>query len=168
MGTDMALRLEDIELIKQLKHRYMRCLDSADAAGLRATMHPDIGILYIGGSYRFEMEGRDNVMAALSGMWNKNYAGSHIVHHPEITVHDDDTADGIWYLTDTALNFNIGMSTQGAAIYRDRYVKHDGVWVIRHSGYTRLWERFEKFESKPNLTAHLFATLDLPEHQPGM
>ncbi len=164
----MALRLEDIELIKQLKHRYMRCLDSADAAGLRATMHPDIGILYIGGSYRFEMEGRDNVMAALSGMWNKNYAGSHIVHHPEITVHDDDTADGIWYLTDTALNFNIGMSTQGAAIYRDRYVKHDGVWVIRQSGYTRLWERFEKFDAKPNLTAHLFATLDLPEHQPGM
>jgi hypothetical protein len=163
----MALRLEDIELIKQLKHRYMRCLDTADAAGLKATMHPDITILYIGGSYRFESAGRDTVMAALSGMWNKKYAGSHIVHHPEIDVHDDDTADGIWYLTDYAMNFNIGMSTQGAAIYRDTYAKVDGQWLIRHSGYSRLWERFEPFDRVPNLTAHLFATLDLPEGQPG-
>lgn len=164
----MALRLEDIELIKQLKHRYMRCLDSADPEGLRGTMHPDISICYIGGSYRFELEGRDKVLAALSGMWNKKYAGSHIVHHPEITVHDDTNAEGIWYLTDVAMNFNIGMTTQGAAIYRDRYVRHEGVWTIRHSGYTRLWERFEKFgDSPPNLTAHLFATMDLPESQPG-
>ena len=29
----MALRLEDIELIKQLKHRYMRCLDTDPVAG---------------------------------------------------------------------------------------------------------------------------------------
>jgi hypothetical protein len=164
----MALRLEDIELIKQLKHRYLRFLDTADAAALPTTMHPDITVLYIGGSYRIEAAGREQVMATLSGMFNRNYAGSHIVHHPEITVHDDDTADGIWYLTDYAMNFNIGMSTQGAAIYRDLYVKHEGAWVIRHSGYTRLWERFEPFDGKPpNLTAHLFATLDLTERQPG-
>jgi len=164
----MGLRLEDIELIKQLKHRYMRCLDSADPAGLKATMHPDLSILYIGGSYRFEMEGRDNVLAALSGMWNKNYAGSHIVHHPIDVADDGETAEGIWYLTDYAMNFTLNITTQGAAIYRDKYVKHEGVWVIRHSGYTRLWERYEKMEVKPNLTAHLFATLDLPEHQPGL
>jgi hypothetical protein len=39
--------------------------------------------------------------------------------------------------------------------------------VIRHSGYTRLWERFEPFDKKPVLTAHLFASMDLPEAQPG-
>jgi hypothetical protein len=164
----MGLRLEDIELIKQLKHRYMRCLDSADPEGLKATMHPDLTIQYIGGSYRIEAAGRDQVMQMLSGMWNKKYAGSHIVHHPEIDVAEDGmTADGVWYLTDYALNFNINKSTQGAAIYRDKYVKHDGKWVIRHSGYTRLWERFEDFDKKPNLPAHLFATMDLPESQPG-
>ncbi|MDB5397789.1 MAG: hypothetical protein JWM91_5295 [Rhodospirillales bacterium] len=165
----MGLRLEDIELIKQLKHRYMRCLDSADAEGLKATMHPDLTIQYIGGSYRIEAAGRDKVMQMLSGMWNKKYAGSHIVHHPEIDVAEDGlTADGIWYLSDYALNFNINKLTQGAAIYRDRYVKLDGKWAIRHSGYTRLWERFEDFgDKKPNLTAHLFATMDLPEAQPG-
>jgi hypothetical protein len=165
----IALRLEDIELIKQLKHRYMRCLDSADPQGLKATLHPDLTISYIGGSYRIEAAGRDQVMQMLSGMWNKKYAGSHIVHHPEIDVAEDGlTAHGIWYLTDIAMNFNIAMTTQGAAIYRDRYVKQDGAWLIRHSGYTRLWERFEPFgDSKPNLTAHLFATMDLPDTQPG-
>jgi hypothetical protein len=107
-------------------------------------------------------------MGMLSGMWNKKYAGSHIVHHPEIDVAEDgETATGIWYLTDYALNFNINKSTQGAAIYRDKYVKLDGKWVIRHSGYTRLWERFEDFDKIPNLPAHLFATMDLPETQPG-
>ena len=163
----MALRLEDIELIKQLKHRYMRCLDTADIQGLGGTMHPDISICYIGGSYRFEVEGRDKVLQALSGMYNKKYAGSHIVHHPEIDVLDDIHAEGIWYLTDYAINFNINKWTQGAAIYNDRYEKLDGKWVIRHSGYKRLWERYEDFDKKPNLTSHLFATLDLPESQPG-
>jgi hypothetical protein len=164
----MALRLEDIELIKQLKHRYMRCLDSADPEGLKATLHPDLTISYIGGSYRIEAEGRDQVLAMLSGMWNKKYAGSHIVHHPEITVAEDgETAEGIWYLTDIAMNFNINMTTQGAAIYHDKYIKLDGRWVIRHSGYTRLWERFEPFDKAPVLTAHLFGSMDLPAAQPG-
>ena len=164
----MALRLEDIELIKQLKHRYMRCLDTADVEGLKGTMHPDITIRYIGGSYRIEADGREQVLGVLSGMYNKKYAGSHIVHHPEITVAEDgETAEGIWYLTDIAMNFNISMTTQGAAIYHDKYVKLDGKWVIRHSGYSRLWERFEPFDKAPVLTAHLFATMDLPEKQPG-
>jgi SnoaL-like domain len=166
----MALRLEDIELIKQLKHRYMRCLDTADVEGLKCTMHPDITIRYIGGSYRIEADGRDNVLNILSGMYNKKYAGSHIVHHPEIEVADDgETATGIWYLTDYAMNFNLNITTQGAAIYRDKYVKQDGKWVILHSGYTRMWERVEKFDesTKPNLAFHLYATLDLPDSHPG-
>ena len=164
----MGLRLEDIELIKQLKHRYMRCLDTADREGLLATLHPDLSICYIGGSYRFEAEGRDVVVGALSGMWNKKYAGSHIVHHPEITVAEDgETAEGIWYLTDVAMNYNINMTTQGAAIYRDKYVKLDGKWVIRDSRYSRLWERFEPFDKAPVLTAHLFGSMDLPDAQPG-
>jgi hypothetical protein len=165
----MTLHLEDIELIKQLKHRYMRCLDTADVPGLAETMHPEITIRYVGGSYLIEGSGRDEVLSTLSFMFNKSYAGSHIVHHPEIEVHDDGTAEGIWYLSDYAMNFNIRKTTQGAAIYRDRYEKHAGRWVIRHSGYTRLWERVEDFgEHAPNLAAHLFATLDLPLHQPGM
>jgi hypothetical protein len=166
----MALRLEDIELIKQLKHRYMRCLDTADVEGLKGTMHPDITIRYIGGSYRIEADGREQVIGVLSGMYNKKYAGSHVVHHPEIDVAEDgETAEAYWYLTDYAMNFNINIVTQGAAIYRDKYVKLNGKWVILHSGYSRLWERVETFDesTRPNLPAHLYATLDLPESQPG-
>jgi len=47
-------------------------------------------------------------------------------------------------------------------------VKENGRWLIHHSGYTRLWERFEDFDKKPNLPAHLFATMDLPETHPEL
>src|ERR1700756_1408796 len=106
----MALRLEDIELIKQLKHRYMRCLDTADVEGLKGTMHPDITIRYIGGRYRIGGEGGERGIGGLSGMYNKKYAGSHVVHHPEIDVAEDgETAEAYWYLTDYAMNFNINI-----------------------------------------------------------
>lgn len=155
----MALRLEDIELIKQLKHRYMRCLDTADPAGLRGCLTDDASIKYIGGSYRIEAQGADEIIKMLSGMYNPRYIGVHTVHHPEITVHDDDTADGIWYLVDWAMNFNIGKTTEGSALYHDKYVKPAGVWLIKHSGYSRIYERVEDIQGKPNITAHLYASL---------
>ena len=155
----MALRLEDIELIKQLKHRYMRCLDTADPFGVRACLADDASIKYVGGSYRIEAQGGDEIVRMLSGMYNPGYAGVHTVHHPEITVHDDDTADGIWYLVDFAINFNIGKTTEGSAIYHDKYVKRNGQWLIKHSEYSRIYERFEDIQGKPNLTAHLYATM---------
>jgi hypothetical protein len=156
----MALRLEDIELIKQLKHRYMRCLDTADTAGLRKCLADDVSIRYIGGSYRIEAQGADEIVAMLAGgMYNDKYIGVHTVHHPEIDVHDETTASGIWYLVDWAMNFAIGKTTEGSAIYHDKYVKKDGAWLIQHSEYSRIYERFEDIEGKPNITAHLYAKM---------
>ncbi|WP_353744751.1 nuclear transport factor 2 family protein, partial [Sphingomonas sp. 66-10] len=53
----MALRLEDIELIKQLKHRYCRFLDTADAAGLTSVLAPEVVVDYVGATYHFHAEG---------------------------------------------------------------------------------------------------------------
>ena len=108
----MALRLEDIELIKQLKHRYMRCLDTGDPEGLRKCLAEDVTIRYVGGSYKIEAEGADEIVKMLSaGMYNDKYIGVHTVHHPEIEVHDESNASGIWYLVDFAINFAIGKTT---------------------------------------------------------
>ena len=156
----MALRLEDIELIKQLKHRYMRCLDTADPAGLRTCLADDVSIDYVGGSYHIQAKGADEIVAMLAGgMYNDKYIGVHTVHHPEIDVHDDNTADGIWYLVDFAINFAIGKTTEGSAIYKDKYVKKNGTWLIQHSEYSRMYERFEDIQGKPNITAHLYGKM---------
>jgi hypothetical protein len=154
----MALRLEDIELIKQLKHRYMRHLDTGNPEGVGKCFTEDATIRYAGGSYRIEASGREEIVKLLSGMYNPNYVGVHTVHHPEIDVHDDDTADGYWYLVDSAINFNIGKTTEGSAIYQDKYVKINGTWLIKHSGYERIYERFEDIQGTPNITARLYKT----------
>ena len=59
----MSLRLEDIELIRRLKYKYWRCLDTGDIAGMREVFTEDVKVDYIGGSYRWQMAGREKILA---------------------------------------------------------------------------------------------------------
>jgi len=61
----MALPLEDIELIKQLKYRYCRCIDTANLEELKTLFAEDASVRYQGGSYLFEAQGRDKILEAL-------------------------------------------------------------------------------------------------------
>ena len=158
----MTLRLEDIELIKQLKHRYMRMLDSGDNDGLRACFVPEATIRYEGGSYLYEAHDREEIIGLLSQMQNNQYVGMHLALMPEITVLDDDNAEGRWTMIDWAVNMTTNRETQGAAFYQDRYVRRDGEWKILHSGYVRAFEKVE-FRDKPiDLHSHLFAKFGPP------
>lgn len=56
------LMLEDIEMIKQLKHRYWRCVDSADMEELRECFVENASFKFIGGSYQVEFEGREKFL----------------------------------------------------------------------------------------------------------
>ena len=58
----MSLRLEDIELIRRLKYKYWRCLDTGDIAGMREVFTEDMKVDYIGGSYRWQMAGREKIL----------------------------------------------------------------------------------------------------------
>lgn len=158
----MTLRLEDIELIKQLKHRYMRMLDSGDNDGLTACFVPEATIRYEGGSYLYEAGSRDEIIGMLSQMQNNQFVGMHLALMPEITVHDADNAEGRWTMIDWAVNMASNRTTHGSALYQDRYVRRDGEWRILHSGYVRLFERVEMLKEPLELTSHAFARFGAP------
>ncbi|MGH6780796.1 MAG: nuclear transport factor 2 family protein [Sphingomonadaceae bacterium] len=153
----MTLRLEDIELIKQLKHRYCRFLDTADADGLVSVLTEDIVVDYVGATYHFHAEGREEVVPLLTAAFHEDFVGCHTVHQPEITVHDTDTAEGRWTLTDYAVDLRTNVETTGACLYRDHYARVDGIWRIRRSAYRRLYERVVKLETPPEFTSRYLA-----------
>lgn len=151
----MSLHLEDIELIKRLKYRYCRGIDSCDIELLRSLFTEDVSVDYVGGSYRFQASGREAVLDAIRQAFHAESVSSHTVHHPIIEVHDDGTADGHWTLIDTFWDMRNHIITDGCSFYVDKYVKLDGEWRIRRATYSRLFEMVDPMPEAPNLTAHL-------------
>jgi hypothetical protein len=41
---------------------------------------------------------------------------------------------------DTVILEDMGLVIRGASIYADEYVRVDGGWKIKHTGYRRMWE----------------------------
>ena len=131
--------LVEIELIKRLKYRYVRCLDQKLWDELETCFVPDATARYGGGLYTFE--GRDAIMAFLrESMGSTSMLTSHRVHHPEIDLVGPTEATGTWALEDTVVLTDVELNVQGAAFYVDRYVKVDGEWRIAHTGYRRTYE----------------------------
>lgn len=161
-SNQMALRLEDIELIKRLKHKYFRSIDTADLAALRELFTEDIKVDYVGGTYRWQLEGREAMLAAIAQSFNANAVACHTGHHPEIEVLTDTTAEGIWYLTDIFINLATKQLTTGSAIYRDQYLKVGGAWKIKVTTYQRVYERIEPFTDPSQIKYHYLAQVPPP------
>jgi uncharacterized protein (TIGR02246 family) len=159
----MSLRLEDIELIKRVKHTYFRSIDMGDIKALEDLFIPDVQVLYVGGTYRWEIKGREPLLASIAAAFNSNSVGCHTGHHPEIEVLTDSTAIGTWYLTDIYLNLVDQTRTTGSALYKDKYVKQDGRWRIAETTYTRVYEQIEKLAEPPVLTSHHLASVPPPK-----
>ena len=153
----MALPLEDMELIRQLKYRYFRCIDTANIDELRSLFTEDADLCYVGGTYRAEVRGRDNILEFIANAFHAEAVAFHNGNHPEIAVTSANEAAGVWYLRDWFLDLRRKMSTEGTALYRDRYVKRDGQWLIQHSGYERIYEIVTEVKELPNITAHYLA-----------
>lgn len=153
----MTFDLQAIEAIKRLKYEYCEAIDTCDAALLASIFTEDVAIDYHGGSYRFQAEGRDNVVKALEKAFHPEFVASHAVTMPIIDVHGDGTADGRWRLIDYAMNLRENnLVTIGSAVYRDKYTLVDGAWKIRAARYTRIYERVFN-EPDAALTAHFLA-----------
>jgi hypothetical protein len=136
---DALARLVELEAIKQLKYRYMRCIDQKLWKEMEGCFTPDATCSYSGGKYRFE--GRDAIMKFLTeSMDRPTFLSSHRVHHPEIELTSPTTATGVWALEDFVIDEQYGFSLRGAAFYRDEYVKLGAEWKIRHTGYERTFE----------------------------
>ncbi|GAB3625339.1 Bile acid 7-alpha dehydratase [Pandoraea terrae] len=146
--------LRDIEQIKRVKHQYFRCIDTANVTDLAEILDEHVTAKLVGGSYVVELAGRDDYLEMVRNGFHADAIAQHNGHHPDIDVISETEATGVWYLHDVFHDLRAMRSTIGTALYRDKYVKVDGRWKIKHTGYERIYEVVEEIKVKPTLTAH--------------
>ena len=142
-----------LEEIRQLKYRYLRCVDlklwdeiagvfTADAVadyGTHAVSHP------------LRLHGRDDIVGYLRDHLGPEIITVHRCGQPEIVI-DGDTATGTWSFEDTVIATEHRVWIKGAAFYEDRYERGaDGRWRISHTGYRRIYETLSSFDDTPSL-----------------
>jgi hypothetical protein len=137
LHMDLA-HLVDLEAIKRLKYRYLRCVDLKLWDEIVETFTEDVSVSYDSG--RWACSGRDAVVDMLRTGLGPEVLSSHTVHHPEIDLVSPTEATGVWALQDFVFNRRSNAQLHGAAFYDDRYRKVDGVWRISFTGYTRTFE----------------------------
>lgn len=153
-------RLMDIEAIKQIKHRYFRCLDTANWEELQSILHPELKVHYIGGGYEFKFENNKDFIDTMQQAFNNDAVGRHNGSMPEIQMLSASEATGIWYLYDHFWSLNAKHLTHGTALYWDSYVKTDGQWLIKETSYKRIYQINETLAAKPTLASHYLGDLE--------
>jgi hypothetical protein len=147
------LDLEAIELIKQLKARYFRCIDTCDLAGLKNTVFTaDARIHFKSPTYEIQFQGWPDLEKFYKSSFTQNRFGMHHGHHPEISPNGD-KASGRWYLHDIFINLEEKSIYEGSAIYEDDYVKVGNDWRIKDSRYDRLLEFIRPVPDDMRITA---------------
>ena len=142
--------LVELEAIKQLKYRYLRCLDQKLWDEIVDCFTPDAVAEYSGGKYSYE--GRDAIVAFLRrSMGADSFHSSHRCHHPEIDLTSPTTATGVWALEDVVIEERFALTIRGAAFYTDAYRKQDGAWRIERTGYLRTYEEVQPRKEVPGL-----------------
>jgi hypothetical protein len=133
---------DTLEEIRQLKYRYLRCVDRklwdelGDTFTTDATV--DYGTQVYGHSLR--ITGREEIVAYLRKKMGPDVLSVHAAGQPEITI-EGDNATGIWSFEDTVIATTHNIVIKGAAFYEDRYERgDDGRWRIAHTGYVRTYE----------------------------
>ena len=146
----MPIDLHELEAIKRLKYKYLRCLDQKLWDEIGTCFTADATCSYSGGKYAFA--GRDAIVDFLrKAMGAPSFYSSHRVHHPEIEFQSATTARATWALEDQVIETKAQITIRGAAFYHDEYVKQDGVWLIRSTGYERTFEEMESRKDHPSL-----------------
>lgn len=139
--------LVEIEAIKRLKYKYVRCLDQKLWDDIVDCFTEDAVASYSGGKYHYE--GRDAIVAFLvESMGDASFLSAHRVTQPEIDLLGNDRATGTWALVDEVLVKAHGVRVRGAAFYSDEYVKVDDEWRIARTGYERTYEEFVPLDQK--------------------
>lgn len=147
--------LHEIERIKRLKYRYMRTLDMNQWDELADCFTEDAVTDYDSGKYSFQ--GKKNIIDFLKKFMDRpTQITQHHVHHPEIDLTNDTTAAGTWYLQDIVIDLDTNTTLRGAGFYHDEYVKINGEWKIKHTGYTRTYEEIEERGDNVKLTSNIF------------
>ena len=143
-------RLLDLELIRQLKYRYMRGVDTHDVDLIRSCFAENATAAYSGGEYI--VKGREAICTFIDGIIDRTSGSSHIAVHPEIEFVGLNRASGVWRLEDTVhftrpnpavthVEIRGGEELQGAGYYHDEYIREGSEWRIDFTSYERLYER---------------------------
>jgi len=151
--------LREIEAIKRLKYRYFRCLDQKKWDELKDCFIEAACSAY--GDGKFSFTGRDEIMRFLiDALGRPTILTAHTGHHPEIDLTGGDSAVGTWALEDRVIDMEHKVTIRGAGFYHDEYVKVDGQWKLKSTGYQRTFEEIESRNDTPSLalTANRFET----------
>ena len=150
--------LAELERIRRLKYRYLRCVDLKlwDEIGdvFTEDVTADYGTPSAGRP--LNLRSRDEIVTFLRDSLGNGIITLHAAGQPEIDI-DGDTASGTWRFTDTVIATEFNVVITGAAFYEDRYRRcADGQWRISHIGYQRIYEASMSLADLPSwkLTAN--------------
>ncbi len=144
--------LEDLEAIKRLKYQYLRALDTKAWDELAGVLTEDATTEYSDGEYRFQ--GRDAIIGFLKATPladPQGFIGVHQCSQPEIELTSASTARGTWALYNSLIHKSAEQGLRLCAFYHDEYVKQDGAWKIRATGYKRIFEETWSRKDTPSL-----------------
>jgi hypothetical protein len=158
-----------IEQIRQVKHRYLRCVDLKmwDEIGdtLTESAILDFGTTDFGGL--LEITGRSEIVAFNRSKFGPGTLTAHTAAQSEITV-DGDTADGVWSLRDTLVATRHRMVITSAAFHYDRYERGaDGRWRIARSSYVRNYGTMISLDDVPSFKIVAALSGDSAERAPA-
>jgi hypothetical protein len=141
--TDIE-RLLAIEEIKQLKARYLRCVDTKNWEEFGRVFAPDARFDISDDVPGCILAGRENIVHAVSVPLD----GCVSVHHghcPEIDITSDTTANGVWamedmlrWAADLADSVYANRTLHGYGHYIETYEKIDSKWLIGSMKLRRL------------------------------
>lgn len=151
-------QMMDIEAVKQLKHAYFRCIDTANFDELATLFHEDVSVHFIGGGYEWQLQGRAEYVESVKKSFHRGAVGHHNGHHPEIQIRSESEATGVWYLADNMWLLDQEAFTTGTALYWDRYLKVDGRWTIKDTKYERIYEINRPLATRPVFSSHYLAS----------
>ncbi|HYK32544.1 MAG TPA: nuclear transport factor 2 family protein [Streptosporangiaceae bacterium] len=150
--------LVELEEIRQLKYRYLRCVDLKlwDEIGDVFTQDATADYGTPSAGRPLDLKSRDDIVAFLRDSLGNGIITLHAAGQPEIQI-DGDHATGTWRFEDTVIATEFKVVICGAAFYEDRYVKcADGKWRMSHTGYVRIYESTMSLDDLPSwkLTAN--------------
>jgi len=147
--------LVTLEEIRQVKYRYLRCVDLKLWDEMADVFTPDATVDYgthAYGKQPLKITGRDEIIAFLRAKLGPDVLTVHSAGQPEITIDaGGDRATGIWSFEDTVIATEHRIVVKGAAFYHDRYERGgDGRWRIAHTGYVRTYEATLSLDDLPS------------------
>ena len=142
-----------LEEIRQVKYRYLRCVDLKLWDQIEDVFTPDASAAYgtqaVGRP--LNLNGRDEIVGYLRKNLGPEIITMHRCGQPEITIKGD-KATGTWAFEDTVIAMEYRVLIKGAAFYEDAYERGaDGKWRISHTGYQRVYETTSSLDDTPSL-----------------